>query len=75
MGENATSTRIAELRRRFSELQGVLGQLRDEWMEAHNRRDVGRETELIRQETKLFDQVNEVITEFSKLMRYRRPSG
>ncbi len=76
MEASERSRRVVELRRSFNELRDRLNYLRGEWIEAHAHKDVNRETELIARETELFDQVNNVITEFSNLMRYSAgPSG
>jgi hypothetical protein len=45
-----------------------LEHLRGEWIEARNRHDLDRETELIGREMELFKQVNEVIKEYTGLV-------
>ncbi len=64
--------KIEELRLRFQELSRQLERIRREWLEAHVQKDIDDEARLIREETDVFDQVNKVIAEFTRLMD-RRP--
>lgn len=61
--------RIEQLRQRFDELSEQLRKIRREWLVAHDRRDVERETALVDEETNAFHEVSKVISEFTKLMK------
>ncbi len=63
--------RIEYLRHRFGELSRELDHIRQEWNGAHEQRDLGRETDIIRRETELFSEVSEIIKEYSDLVRAR----
>ncbi|OPY60658.1 MAG: hypothetical protein A4E57_04393 [Syntrophorhabdaceae bacterium PtaU1.Bin034] len=60
--------KINDLRSHFRELSKELEYLRGEWIEARNRHDLSRETELIGRETELFKQVNEIIKAYAELV-------
>jgi hypothetical protein len=61
-----------DLRFRLDEVSDELKQLRSEWLEAHSRMDIDRETELVHRETELFNQVNDVIKGFAGWLRQSR---
>ncbi|OPY66709.1 MAG: hypothetical protein A4E57_02674 [Syntrophorhabdaceae bacterium PtaU1.Bin034] len=64
--------RINDFRLRFDVLSEELKRLRDEWVEAHNKKDITRETQLVHREKDLFDQVHDVITGLAGLLKQSR---
>ena len=61
--------RLNGLRERLRELVEEMKRIREEFTEARSLGDHGLETVLIRRETDVFTQVNEVVAEFAELMR------
>jgi len=67
--KGAREERLNGLRERLRELAEEMKRIRDEYTEARSRDDHDLETVLIRRETDVFTQVNEVVAEFAELMR------
>ncbi len=61
-----------DIRFRFDDLSEQVRRLHDEWREAHARSDIDRETELVRRETDLFSQFDEVVKEFAGWLKQSR---
>ncbi len=61
-----------DLRFRFDGISEEMKRLRDEWAEAHSKKDIAHETDLARREADLFHQVNEVIEGLEGLLKQAR---
>ncbi len=61
-----------DLRFRFDGISEELRHLRDEWADAHGRKDIERETELAHRESDLLGQADDVVRNLAGLMRQSR---
>lgn len=61
--------RIEEIRLRIREISDQLKVVRAEWTDAHSRRDALCETGLVGRETQLFAETDNLVREFSDLVR------
>lgn len=63
---------INDFRLRFNDLSQELEHLRNEWLEAHDRKDIDRETALAHREKDLLNQVDNVIKGLAGLLKESR---
>ncbi len=61
-----------DLRLRFDSLSEEMKRLRDEWADAHGKKDIAHETDLVRREADLFHQANEVVKDLKGLLKQAR---
>ena len=66
--EGNVRERLDRLRFRFEELREELSRIREEWLEACSQNDHGRESALVHRETAIFEEVNEIIKEFTSVI-------
>lgn len=61
-----------DLRLRFDGISEEMKHLRDEWAEAHSKKEIAHETDLVRREEDLFHQVHVVIEGLEALLKRAR---
>ncbi len=61
-----------DLRFRFDGISEEMKHLRDEWAEAHSKKDIAHETDLVQREADLLKQVKDVIEGLEGLLKQTR---
>ncbi len=70
--EEEKDRKFDDLRFRFDGISEEMKHLRDEWAEAHSKKDIAQETDLVRREADLFHQLNDVIGALEDLLKQTR---